>query len=454
MNRKRAALVTLAAASSLVLVAACGSSGGSADTKNIDFSGTAKATLNAWAFNGADDVGKARIADVQKFLKGVDIKYDYTAFDSQKFTTRLASGNVPDVIQMDSTYVPTYAAQGIILPLDKCFSQNNVDPQQRFYKSIVDDVTYQGHIWGVPQFYQPNAIILNKDVMDAAGVTDDEIDTSKPDVLLAAIKKMYQSNGGVPNVMGFNAVPTGFYYQWVVGLGGQLVDSSGKPTLDDPSNVYPLQFLKKIADAQGGFAKDKSFTDSFDAFGDQNQFVKNQVGSEVDAQWYPNVLSPYKNQINIEAVPFNDKDGNPVSVTTDQAFVIPAKGSNPVAACDYALRLTAMQDWVAAEKARVQTLQKNGGVNTGLFTGSPEADKAIHSKYVKSSGNPGFDQVINTYYDVVGDGKTIGASPAGQAIQQALLNAITTTLLGQSSPQAALGQAQQQAMHAYDTVAN
>ena len=70
----------------------------------------------------------------------------------------------------------------------------------------------------------------------------------------------------------------------------------------------------QIVDAQGGFAKYKSFTDSFDVFGENNQFVKSQVGAQVAAQWYPNVLSPYKDQIKLAAVPFKDKDGNPFTV--------------------------------------------------------------------------------------------------------------------------------------------
>jgi multiple sugar transport system substrate-binding protein len=455
MKRKRAVLVALTVASAVGLTTACGSSGGTSSSgKGVDFSGTPKGTMSAWAFDNADDVGKARIADAKQALSGVTIKMDQTGFDSQKFTTRVAGGAVPDVVQMDRQFVATYAAQGLILPLDKCYSAHKVDPKQRFYKSVLDDVTYKNQVWAVPQFYQPPAIILNKTVMDAAGVTNDEIDTSKPDVLLAAIKKMYKTSGGVPSVLGFDAVPTGQTNQWVIGLGGQLIDKDGKPTLDNSNNVYPLELMKRIVDAQGGWAKDKSFTDRFDVFGGKNQYVKNQVGAQVNAQWYPNVLSPYKDQIKIEAVPFKDKSGNPVSVTGGSAFVVPAKAKNPTAGCAWAVRLTDEANWLAAGKARAATLAQNKGINTGLFTGSPDADKKIRELYVKSSGNAGFDQVISTYYDVVGTGKSFGASPVGQTIQSALINAVTATLLGQKSAKDALKAAQQQAMNDYNRTAH
>jgi multiple sugar transport system substrate-binding protein len=456
MNRRQVLLIAVATASAVALTACeSGSSGGGPSAAaTASFAGTPSGTLKAWAFDNADDVGQARLNYTKQQLNGLSIKLDQTTFDAQKFTTRLAGGNVPDVVQMDRQYVATYAAQGLILPLDKCYSDNKVDPKQRFYKAVVDDVTYKGQVWAVPQFFQPPAIILNKTVMDAAGVTNDQIDTSKPDVLLAAIAKMYKTSGGVPSVMGFNPQATGQTNLWVLGLGGQLIGPDGAPTLDNPNNAYALDLLKKITDAQGGYAKVKSFTDSFDVFGGKNQFVKNQVGAEVDAQWYPNVLSPFKDKIKIESVPFKDKNGQPVSVSKGTAFVIPAKAANPVAACAWMLNITSQPDWMAAATARAATLQKSGGINTGLFTGSPDADKAIRSQYVKPSGDTGFDQTISTFYSVVAAGKSFGASPAGQAIQADLINAITATCLGQKSAQKALSAAQAQAMKSYNNTAH
>jgi multiple sugar transport system substrate-binding protein len=450
--RTRRALLVAAAIAIALATTACGSSGDDNGGSAAKFDPNPTGTLSAWGFNNADDVGKARLAYATQQLSGVKIEMDQTGFDSQKFTTRLASDNVPDVVQMEREYVATYAAQDLILPLDSCFSANKVDAKQRWYPSVVGDVTYKNQIWAVPQFYQPPAVMLNKTVMDAAGVQDSEIDTSKPDALLAAIAKMYKTNGNVPSTLGFNPNATGQVYLWTVGMGGKLVGDNGVPTLDDPSNVYGLELLKKITDAQGGFAKYKSFTDSFDVFGAKNQFVQNQVGAEVDAQWYPNVLSPYKDQLKLAAVPFKGKDGKPVTVATGTAFVVPTKAKNPSAGCKWALALTDDGSWDAAGAARAQTVQQKNSINTGLFTGSPGADKALRDKYIKPSGNAGFDQVISTYYDIASTGKSVGSSPAGQQLKQELTNAFSAALLGQKSPQQALADAQKATMNAYKNV--
>lgn len=381
----------------------------------------------------------------------MEVKLDATAFDAQKFTTRVAGGNVPDVVQMDRRYVTTYAAQGLIMPLSACFDAHDVKPRDHWYPSVVDDVTYDDEIWAVPQFYQPPAIIVNKKVLDEAGVSADEFDTSNPDKLIAAIGKIYQESGGVPTRLGFDPMATGQSGLWILGMGGQLNDADGAPTLDDESNIAGLEMLKKITDAQGGYAKVKSFTDSFDTFGDNNQYVAGQVGAQINAQWYPNVLGPYADQIDIEAVPFRNADGEPFSVASGTSFVIPVGSKNPAAACAWMINLTSDDAWMAAGEARATTLTENGGLNTGLFTGSPASDKAIRDKFVVETGNAGFDQVIATYYDVADYGQSFGSSPAGQEIQNELNNAVTATLLGDKTAEQALADAQDAALRAYES---
>jgi multiple sugar transport system substrate-binding protein len=450
MRKRMVGLVAIGAASALLL-AGCAGGGEETPSEDVDFSAEPTGALKAWGFENADDVGQARLDYAAEQLSDVDIELDATAFDTQKFTTRIASGDVPDVVQMDRRYVAQFASQGLILPLDACFEAQDVTPSDQWYQSVVDDVTLDGSIWAVPQFYQPPAILVNLDVMNAAGVTPEEIDTSDPDTLLAAVEKMYEESGGNPSVLGFDPVSTGAADLWVLGQGGQLTDDEGVPTLDDPSNVAGIELLKQINDAQGGFAKVKSFTDSFDTFGENNQFVANQVGAQINAQWYPNVLSPYVDQIDIQAVPFKDANGDPFSVAGGTSFVIPVGAENPAAACAWMNALTTHDAWMAAGAARAETREADGGINTGLFTGSPAADQEIREMYVKPSGNDNFDQVISTYYDVVDYGLTFGASPAGLTIQSELNNAVGAVLLGEKTAEEALADAQDAAMRAYES---
>ncbi|MEA5116158.1 MAG: extracellular solute-binding protein, partial [Propionicimonas sp.] len=280
MEIMRKAILAAATAGAL-LVGACGTSGeapvapAAGDGSPADgggFAGDPSGTLKAWGFENADDVGRSRLDYVAGKLSGVTVDLDATAFDSQKFITRQASGDVPDVVQMDRRLVAAYAAQDLLTPLNECFAAQGVDPSAAYYASVVDDVTLQGAIYAVPQFYQPPAIIINNRVAKAAGVTPEDIDTSDLDKLLPAIKKMYAEVGGQPKTLGFDPQAHSNAELWVLARGGKLVNDQGAPTLDDPANSAAFEWLKQIYDAQGGFAKLKSFSDTFDFFGDNNQY--------------------------------------------------------------------------------------------------------------------------------------------------------------------------------------
>jgi len=449
MKKRQKTLLAVAVTASVTVLAGCGAGGGEA--ADVSFSDSPTGNLRAWGFDNADEVGTSRLDYAEEQLGDVKIKIDQTAFDAQKFTTRVASGDTPDVVQMDRQFVGTYASQGLLLPLDECYDAHNVDPDQQYYPFVIDDVTYDNQVWAVPQFYQPPAIILNMRVMEAAGVTPEEIDTSQPDVLLAAVEKMYKESGGNPAVLGFDPVGVNQAGLWLLGYGGQLMDEEGVPQLDDPKNAEAIDFLKELMDAQGGYAKYKSFTDSFDIFGELNPYTADQVGASVFPQWYVNVLTPYIDQINIQSVPFKNVDGEPFTVASGTSFVIPAGAENPDAACAWMLELTSQDAWMAAGEARAETIGSTpGAINTGLFTGSPSADEAIREQFIAESGNPGIDQTISTFYEVVGEGQSFGASPAGQEIQTELKNAVTSALLGDKTSEEALEDAQTAAMRAYD----
>ena len=66
-------------------------------------------------------------------------------------------------------------------------------------------------------------------------------------------------------------------------LGGQLIDDDGAPTLDDPNNAKALDVLKQLTDAQGGYRQGEELHRLVRLLRRKNQFVKDQVGAEVDA---------------------------------------------------------------------------------------------------------------------------------------------------------------------------
>ena len=133
-------------------------------------------------------------------------------------------------------------------------------------------------------------------------------------------------------------------------------------------------------------------------------------------------------------------------------FAIPKAAKNPSAACAWAINATSTDAWLAAGEARAKTVKEKGSIATGLMTASPLADAAVREQFVTSSGNADFDQVIDTYYAILPDNRTLGGSPVGQQVNQELNNAVVVALTGEKSTQQALADAQAAAQRAWDQV--
>lgn len=452
-NRFGITAVSIAAALALAACNPAAPSGGGASPAGSGGSGSfskdLSGSLKTSGYNPSDEVGKSRSDLATKAVAPATVTMDTTNFDAQKFAAQAASGQVPDLIQVDRSMVPTLADKGLIQPLDSCYSLWGVTPDQQYYPAAVKSVTFNGKVYGVPQFFQTSMLIADKDVMQAAGVSVDQLDTSKPDEIIAAAQKMYKASGGKPSVIGFDPDLPGSADLWLQVFGGQSMDDKGKPTLDSGQNVTALTWMKKLMDAQGGFASIKSFKDSMDVFGNQNQYVKHEVGAQTWAQWYINVLSNTKDSVHVVGAPIKTHDGKSIGYAGGTALAVPTAAKNPSAACAWAIKATSLDAWKAAGDARAETVKQKNSINTGLFTGSPAADKAVRDAHVGSSGNADFDQLISTSYSTLENTATFGSSPAGQSIKDALSNAVAVALSGEKDPSTALKDAQDTAMRAW-----
>jgi multiple sugar transport system substrate-binding protein len=452
MSWTKTSATVAALAAIAILATGCGATTASS-ASSASFTKKPGAALTTYGVNPTDEVANARVAYAEAQLKkqGVTVSMNKTAFAPQKFTAQLASGNVPDLVEMDRQDVATYAAKGLILPLDKCYSATNVTVTKHYYPATLSQLKYKGALYGVPEFWQTNAIMVNQRVMHSAGVTASELSLKDPSAFLAAATKMYRSSGGKPTVIGLDpGVAGGNASTWMLAFGGSLQDANGKPTLNSAANVKALSWLKRVYDAQGGYAKATSFINTFDYFGADNQYVKDQVGSELVQQWYPNVLTASASKIDVTAVPLTNLSGQAIGVAGGNAFVIPKASNNPTAACRFAVDMTSDAAWMLAAKARAATVAKTpGSIFTGLFTGSSTADSAIDKLYIKPSGKTGFDEAIKAFTAELSHGVSAGSSPVGLQITAELQNAVVPAMTGTKSVQAALDAAQNAAMSDY-----
>jgi multiple sugar transport system substrate-binding protein len=436
------------------------SSPGSAGSSGASEAGSASSPANALPNTGkpvdvmgwttGDEVGTSRVDYVKKQDPSLDVKVDENGFDQQKFATAMGGGSAPAGVSMDRQLLATYAQKGFLQPLDECISANGIDMSQ-FYPDAVAEASWNGHVYGIPEFYTIRAVYVNNRVAGAAGVTPADLDTSNWDGIKAAAGKMYKESAGKPSTIGFDPKVPEFLPLWTMINGGSIVSADGKPTLNDPKVVEALQFAVDLVNAQGGWANFKSFRDTWDFFGAGNEFAKgkDQIGAMPFEQWYVNVLAGFGDSIDLSAVPIKAKDGSAITMATGSAFAIPKDSPNAGGMCEFMKLVTSQDAWAAAGAAREAKVQKDKSVFTGLFTANKTANDALQAKYVKPSGNDKIDAVIKVFYDALGSAKTVPPSPVGQDIQNAYNQAVTDAL-GGTDPQQALDDAQQTAQNAYD----
>jgi multiple sugar transport system substrate-binding protein len=451
VGRRLAALVAVL---SLVVVGCGGVGGGGGDEQpQTGGGGSISGTLSTFGFSLPDEIATTRVDTFKKAYPQVQVKITEGGFDEQQFLSAVASGAPPDLVYVDREIIGTYAARGAIQPLDDCVSQAQIDMGQ-YRPAAVQQVTVDGKVYGIPEFYSVRVMMTNNKAVKEAGLSPSDVDTTDWSKLPGLAQKLTVTKGGKLQRIGFDPKIPEFLPMWVKANGGALLSDDGKTAqLNDPKVVEALTTTAGIVQADGGWNKLKSLRDSFDFFGAKNQFAKDQLGAFPMEDWYLNVLAEASPDVDISVTPFKDRQGNPITFVTGSAWAIPKGAKNPAAACRFAKTMTEAGTWVAAAKARSAARAKKNLPFTGLYSGNKVADEQVFSQVYKPSGNAKFDDAVQTVLGVQDVAFATPPSPAGAEFQKAWQDAVNRVLAGQMKPDAALERAQREAQAALDKAA-
>jgi multiple sugar transport system substrate-binding protein len=450
VGRRLAALVAVL---SLVVVGCGGVGGGDDEEPQAGQSGTVSGTLSTFGFSLPDEIATTRVDTFKKAYPQVQVKITEGGFDEQQFLSAVASGAPPDLVYVDREIIGTYAARGAILPLDECVSSAQIDMGQ-YRPAAVQQVTVNGKVYGIPEFYSVRVMMINNKAVKEAGLSPAEVDTTDWSKLAGVAEKLTVTKGGKLQRIGFDPKIPEFLPMWVKANGGALLSDDGKTAqLNDPKVVEALTTTAAIVQANGGWNKLKGLRDSFDFFGAKNQFAKDQLGAFPMEDWYLNVLAEASPGVDISVTPFKDRQGNPLTFVTGSAWAIPKGAKNPDAACRFAKTMTEASTWVAAAKARSEARAKKNLPFTGLYSGNKVADEQVFGEVYKPSGEAKFDDAVQTVLGVQDVAFATPPSPAAAEFQKAWQDAVNRVLTGQMEPAEALERAQREAQAALDKAA-
>lgn len=184
--------------------------------------------------------------DIQ--VEWVDFPWDILQL---KLITAIAAGTPPSLVNLNVPWAEEYARDSLIVPVDAMMLNKAM-----YSRVALEDLTFNGHIYGFPHYSNVNVIAYNTAIFAEAGLT---AAPKSLDEELAFSRQIYARTGKAGYAPTLGKIDSFFLQQ------GLAIIEGRRAVFNSPQHVA---LVKKLADAYqaGGLLKDKLFSeDSFPA---------------------------------------------------------------------------------------------------------------------------------------------------------------------------------------------
>ena len=260
-GRPRTTWLAIACATALAVVAA-GCSGGGGGDEAVERTTILRVVMtDDWV----TDPFLAAVKDFERSHPTVLVDVDRAPISHMVDTVKanIRSGTAPDVVQ---AHAFSAAAQGLAEPLDDLWAKGDPLDRSEFLPGAIDDVTWAGHLVGVP--LDTNALFL---LYDSTKFAEADVATGEAPFTFASFEAAARAISSPDREQRALAIPTSTWwtYGWIKANGGEVlqVDDDGKVklTLDDPGVVGALNYLRRLVGEKLAFAPGAADSHSSDA---------------------------------------------------------------------------------------------------------------------------------------------------------------------------------------------
>ena len=408
------------------------------------------------AEGAADEIAYTRYNVFGEQYPDVNVTFTESDFDPATFLTTVASGNPPDVVRISRDILGTFIAEGALEPLDSCIADRGIDMTQ-FYEPAVAQVTSGGSVYGIPEFYDSRIILINDSVIQDAGLTPEDIDTSDWEALKTVNDKLMAKDGNKISRIGFDPKLPEFLPLWAYANGAKMVSDDGLTSqLDDPKVAEALDFAVSLITAHGTapqFFDFRSTGPGSAFFGPENQFTEDSLGAFPMEQWYLNVLANDTPDEKIDFQPFKDRQGNNISYSGGGALAIPSSADNKDAACEFIRTITLPDTWFAAAEVRAEKRAADNEAFTGVYSGNRAADELIFGQLVTEDTAGAFFPGVQLVQEVADLSYSLPPIPGAAEFDRIWRAAVEDVMNNGTAAADALAQADTEAQDAIDSAA-
>lgn len=172
------------------------------------------------------------------------VSTDWTSGHQKMLLAFQSKQGLYDVVQFDDPYLPAFASGNFLEPLDQFLQTSAEYDAKDIPQPIIDYGKFQGVTYALDLSSEPYLYWYRTDLFQKAGLAP----ATTWDQYAANAKAMTDQKLGFGQVMGM-ASPGSLPFHWlqlVWSYGGDLVDASGKPTVNTPEAIAATKFFKEL----------------------------------------------------------------------------------------------------------------------------------------------------------------------------------------------------------------
>lgn len=247
MNHTRMlSALSLAAVTALSLSACTGFTGGGSSTQQ---EGTL--TFTTWASESERTAFERLVSQFESENEGVTVQLNVVPYDQMfsNIDAQLSAGNAPDIFRVDYGNLGVYSSQNQLLDVSPYFTPEEIE---QFTPAMWEAVSYDGTPYGVPHQTDVSALLVNTQLLSAAGITD--LPTTQADAWtwdefadVAAKLKASLPADKHPFVYNWQLGGTPRWLSWLFQADGALLGEDGTtPEIDSAAGTEALDFTRSF----------------------------------------------------------------------------------------------------------------------------------------------------------------------------------------------------------------
>ncbi len=275
---------------------------------------------------------------------------DYSAFGDvdKRMLIATAGGDPPDVAGLYDRFIPPYADQGALLPLDDLVRDFGLD-LAAFKPIWLDICRFDERVFALPSTPYTIALYYNRRLFREAGLDPDRPPQTTAELNAYALR-LTRTEGDKVVQLGFTLSPAmlGWWpWAWPYFFGGSLWDGE-RFTLDTPATHAAMQWIGEL---RTGVGNDRAL--HFEATAGaiesaQNPFLSGRLAMVFQGPWLANWARTYAPDLDYAVAPFPSASSEqPRAFASTDVFVIPRGSRQPRAAMEflaYVLRQDVMEE--------------------------------------------------------------------------------------------------------------